>query len=68
MLGTESTTESTIKFSPDIEAQQDNGEKVFLAAIFYKPETDELEYYFSGNMPEEESIAVLRKFRVYPSA
>ncbi len=60
------TTESTVKFSPDLQARQDQGELIALATIFYDPGTDRLEYYFPENLTEQEAIAMLRRFKCFP--
>ncbi len=60
------TIETAVRFSPDLQARQDQGELIALTTIFYDPGTDRLEYYFPTNLTEAEAIAMLRRFKCFP--
>jgi len=58
--------DSAIRFRGDLADQQDRGQLIALTAIFYRPETDRLEFYFPESISEEEAVAMLRKYKCFP--
>jgi hypothetical protein len=62
----ESPQSDEVTFSDGITEQMREGKLVCLAVVFYKPESDELMYHFPTNFPEEEAIAILKKYKCYP--
>jgi hypothetical protein len=58
----------TTQFGEEVGAAVEQGKLVPLSQIFYNPESDCLEYHFFTNIPKEEILALLRKYRCYPNA
>jgi hypothetical protein len=59
-------TESSIRFSGELQAAQDRGELIALATVFYRPADDHIVMYFPSAISEEEAVAVLRAHKCFP--
>jgi hypothetical protein len=57
-----------ITFDPELRKELDSGELIFIAAMFYNPSTQGIQYCYADNITQEEAEAVLRAHGCLPPA